>query len=243
MRGLILALGFLTRLPLPALRDFQPAELARAVVWFPVAGLVVGAAVALAAALGARFDPWLGALAGVIVWTWITGGLHLDGLADTVDALGAAHRDPERFLAVLADPHVGSFGVIALVLQLLAKLVLLHWLLTLDLPWLTLALIPAWARWAAAGWALWLPPLKPGLGERFAWHGNRAGWAAGGLALAALSLAAPLAFAALIPAVLWGGWMQRKLGGQTGDVLGAGIEWSESVALLLAGVLLVVVGL
>ena len=81
-RGLILALGFLTRLPLPALRDFQPAELARAVVWFPVAGLAVGAAVALATALGARFDPWLGALAGVIVWTWITGGLHLDGLAD-----------------------------------------------------------------------------------------------------------------------------------------------------------------
>ncbi|MBT9589756.1 MAG: adenosylcobinamide-GDP ribazoletransferase, partial [Thiobacillus sp.] len=101
----------------------------------------------------------------------------------------------------------------------------------------------AWARWAAAGWTLWLPPLKPGLGERFAWHGNRAGWVAGGLALAALSLAAPLAFAALVPAVLWGGWMRARLGGQTGDVLGAGIEWSESVALLLAGVLLVVVGL
>lgn len=243
MRGLILALGFLTRLPLPALRDFQPVELARAVVWFPLAGLVVGAVVTLAVELGARLDPWLAALAGVMVWTWITGGLHLDGLADTVDALGAAHRDPERFLAVLADPHVGSFGVIALVLQLLAKLVLLHWLLMLDMPWFVLVLIPAWARWAAAGWTLWLPPLKPGLGERFAWHGNRVGWVAGGLALAALSIAAPLAFTALVPAVLWGGWMQRKLGGQTGDVLGAGIEWSESVALLLAGVLLVVLGL
>lgn len=240
MRGLILALGFLTRLPLPALRGSQPAELARAVVWFPAAGLAVGAAVALAMAVGATLDPWLGALAGVVMWTWITGGLHLDGLADTVDALGAAHRDPERFLAVLADPHVGSFGVIALVLQLAAKLVLLHWLLTLDLPWLALVLIPAWVRWAAAGWTLWLPPLKPGLGERFAWHGNRAGWVAGGLALAALGLAAPVAFAALVPAVLWGGWMRLKLGGQTGDVLGAGIEWSESVALLLAGVVLVV---
>lgn len=242
MRGLILALGFLTRLPLPAVRDYQPAEFARALVWFPAAGLVVGAAVALAAALGAALDPWLGALAGVAMWVWITSGLHLDGLADTADALGAAHRDPARFLAVLADPHVGSFGVIALVLQLAAKLVLLHWLLTLDLPWPVLVLIPAWARWAAAGWALWLPPLKPGLGERLARHGNRAGWTAGGLALAALSLAAPLAFAALVPAVLWGGWMQLKLGGQTGDVLGAGIEWSESVALLLVGALLVVVG-
>ena len=229
MRGLILALGFLTRLPLPALRDFQPAELARALVWFPAAGLVVGAAVALAAALGAALDPWLGALAGVVMWAWITSGLHLDGLADTADALGAAHRDPARFLAVLADPHVGSFGVIALVL--------LHWLLLLELPWLVLVLIPAWARWSAAGWALLLPPLKPGLGERLARHGRRAGWIAGGLVLAALSAVAPLAFVALIPGGLWGVWMRLKLGGQTGDILGAGIEWCESAALLLAGVL------
>ncbi|WP_238376461.1 adenosylcobinamide-GDP ribazoletransferase [Thiobacillus denitrificans] len=226
----------MTRLPLPVLRDFQCAELVRAVVWFPAAGLVVGAAVALAAALGTVLDPWLGALAGVVMWAWITGGLHLDGLADTADALGAAHRDPARFLTVLADPHVGSFGVIVLVLQLAAKLVLLHWLLTLDLPWPALVLIPAWTRWAAAGWTLLLPPLKPGLGERFAWQGNRAGWGAGGLALAAVSAITPIAFVALIPAVLWGVWMWLKLGGQTGDILGAGIEWSESAALLLAGV-------
>ena len=237
MRGLILALGFLTRLPLPAVRDYQPAEFARALVWFPAAGLVVGAAVALAAALGAALDPWLGALAGVAMWAWITSGLHLDGLADTADALGAAHRDPARFLAVLADPHVGSFGVIALVLQLTAKLVLLHWLLTLELPWLTLVLIPAWARWSAAGWALLLPPLKPGLGERLSRSGNRAGWIAGGLVLAVISAALPFAFAALAPALLWGVWMRRKLGGQSGDILGAGIEWCESAALLLAGVL------
>jgi len=241
MRGLILALGFLTRLPLPAVRDFQPAEFARALVWFPAAGLIVGAAVALAAALGAALDPWLGALAGVVMWAWITSGLHLDGLADTADALGAAHRDPERFLAVLADPHVGSFGVIALVLQLAAKLVLLHWLLMLESPWLVLVLIPAWARWSAAGWALLLPPLKPGLGERVSRNGKRAGWIAGGLALAAISAASPFAFAALIPAFLWGVWMRLKLGGQTGDILGAGIEWCESVALLLTGVFFAVI--
>lgn len=237
MRGLILALGFLTRLPLPEVRDYQPAEFARALVWFPAAGLVVGAAVALAAALGATLDPWVGALAGVVMWVWITSGLHLDGLADTADALGAAHRDPARFLAVLADPHVGSFGVIALVLQLAAKLVLLHWLLLLELPWLVLVLIPVWARWSAAGWALLLPSLKPGLGERLARDGKPAGWIAGGLALAAISAVSQLALVALIPALLWGIWMKLKLGGQTGDILGAGIEWSESAALLLAGVL------
>lgn len=238
---MILALGFLTRLPLPAVRDYRPADLARALVWFPAAGLVVGVAVALAAAMGAALDPWLGALAGVVMWVWITSGLHLDGLADTADALGAAHRDPARFLAVLADPHVGSFGVIALVLQLVAKLVLLHWLLTLDLPWLVLVLIPAWARWSAAGWALLLPALKPGLGERVSRHGKRAGWIAGGLVLAAISAASAFAFAALIPALLWGVWMRLKLGGQTGDILGAGIEWCESVAMLLTGIFFTVI--
>ena len=236
MRGLILALGFLTRLPLPAVRDYQPAEFARALAWFPAAGLVVGAAVALAAPPGGGGGSWGGALAGLAMWAWITSGLQIDGLADTADALGAAHRDPARFLAVLADPHVGSFGVIALVLQLTAKLVLLHWLLTLELPWLALVLIPAWARWSAAGWALLLPPLKPGLGERLSRSGNRAGWIAGGLALAAISAASPFAFPALVPALLWGVWMRLKLGGQSGDILGAGIEWCESAALLLAAV-------
>lgn len=240
MRGLILALGFLTRLPLPVLHDFQPAELARAAVWFPVAGLLVGAAVALAAALGAALDPWLGALAGVVMWAWITSGLHLDGLADTADALGAAHRDPARFLVVLADPHIGSFGVIALILQVMAKLVLLHWLLILESPWLVLVLIPAWARWSAAGWALFLPPLKPGLGERLSRHRNRAGWITGGLALTAISAVSPFVLATLVPALLWGVWTRLRLGGQTGDILGAGIELCESVAMLLTGTLFAV---
>jgi adenosylcobinamide-GDP ribazoletransferase len=266
MRGLILALGFLTRLPVPALRDFQPAELARASVWFPVAGLVVGLAVAAATYTAGRLDPGLGALAGLLAWVWISGGLHLDGLADSVDAFGAAHRDPARFLAVLADPHVGSFGVVALVLQLLAKFILLQLALTHGLAWTPLLLIPAWARWAAAGWSLWLPALKPGLGERlsanpraalslspspltgeggvrgqpaaqgerFVWQTPRAGWWAGGvLLLAASVLWHPAAALALLPALVWGLWLKRRLGGQSGDLLGAGVEIVESAGLAL----------
>jgi adenosylcobinamide-GDP ribazoletransferase len=233
MRGLILALGFLTRLPLPALRDFREAEFAQALAWFPVAGLCVGAAVVAATVVLAQLDPWLGAFAGLVAWGWITGGLHLDGLADSFDALGAAHRDPARFLAVLADPHLGSFGVIALVLQLLAKLILLKLALQHALAWPVLLLIPAWARWAAAGWALWLPPLKPGLGERFAWRAQRSGWVIGGVLLGATALWQPAAALTLLPAAVWGCWLKMKLGGQTGDLLGAGIEIVESAGLLL----------
>jgi adenosylcobinamide-GDP ribazoletransferase len=125
MRAFLLALQFLTRIPTPQVDDFRPEDLSRSAIWFPLVGAVIGGLVAAALALGALVDPWLGALAGLMVWVWITGALHLDGLADLADALGAAHRDPQRLLEVLRDPHIGTFGVVALVLVLAAKLVLL----------------------------------------------------------------------------------------------------------------------
>src|SRR3546814_8709594 len=64
----------------------------------------------------------------------ITGALHLDGLSDLADARGAAHGDRDKLLTVLADPHVGSFGVTVIVLQLLAKAVLLHATVQVSLP-------------------------------------------------------------------------------------------------------------
>ena len=143
MKELILALSFLTRLPMPRVQADE-ADFARAIRLYPVAGLVIGAIVAGALWLGARIDPWAGALAALVAWVWVTGALHLDGLADLSDGLGAAHGDRSRLLSVMADPHIGSFGVVALVTQLLAKLVLLH-----GLPagaWSVLALIPAAAR-------------------------------------------------------------------------------------------------
>ena len=107
MKGLILALQFLTRLPMPRVQADE-ADFARSMRWFPAAGLVVGLVVAGAAWAGARLDPWIGALAGLVAWVAVTGALHLDGLSDLADASGAAHKDRERMLAVMADPHVGG---------------------------------------------------------------------------------------------------------------------------------------
>ena len=125
MKGLIVALQFLTRLPMPRI-TVSSDEFAASMRWFPAAGLVVGAIVAGAAWAGARLDSWTGALLALTAWVLVTGALHLDGLGDVADASGAAHKDKQRLLAVLADPHIGSFGVTAIALQLLAKLVLLH---------------------------------------------------------------------------------------------------------------------
>lgn len=232
MRGFFLALQFLTRLPTPAVRGFEAEDLARSAAWFPAVGLLLGGLLALVGLAAQPFDPWLAALLVLIAWAWLTGGLHLDGLADTFDALGAAHRDKERFLQVLADPHVGSFGVIALVLQLVAKLVLLGVAFSHGVSLLALLLIPAWARLGALWWSQSLPPLKPGLGERFKWRAGR--WLP--LAWLGLLLAASLPTAGLwlAPLVLW--FWQRflliKVGGMTGDCLGAGVEVSESLLLL-----------
>jgi adenosylcobinamide-GDP ribazoletransferase len=231
MRGLILAIQFLTRLPTPALADFKPDELARAAIWFPLVGGLLGTLMAAAVWLGNQVDPWLGALLGLMLWVGATGALHLDGLADLADALGAAHRDRERLLTVLADPHLGVFGATALGMQLLIKLVLLMLLARSGLIW-PLLLIPAWARLGTLVWAR-LPSLKPGMGERFAWHignGDIGLWL---LLLALASFWSPALLAAPLLILAWRAYLLRRLGGMTGDALGAGVEWLES-ALLLA---------
>ncbi len=232
--GFILALTFLTRLPMPKVVGFQPSDMAKAVVWFPLAGMVVGGLVAGFWWLGSLVHPLLAGLLGLLVWVWVTGALHLDGLSDLTDALGAAHANEERFFKVLSDPHVGSFGVVALVLQLLAKFVLLTWLAYAEMPAWWLLFIAAWARFGAAWWSLSLPSIKPGLGETFAWQGKASQlWLGAGLLMIVSLVISPLLLCALVPVLLWRVWLQWRLGGQTGDALGAGIELSESVTLLL----------
>ncbi|GLS05718.1 adenosylcobinamide-GDP ribazoletransferase [Chitiniphilus shinanonensis] len=292
----VLAIQFLTRLPTPQVPDFQPALLAGAARWFPAVGLLLGALLTAAAWGGSRIDPWLAALAATLGWAWLTGGLHLDGLADLADALGASHRDPERLLAVMKDPHLGSFGVLALLGQFAAKLVLAM-LLAREAAWAALLLAPAWARWGVFAWQT-LPPLgridlqtrdalvrgpdgcaehgaadslpickpcdkadagprtnpqgrtafaptfegrfaqTPGMAERFGWRRPPLapwGWAA---ALAALSWwLAPALLLAPLAVWLYRVWLARRLGGVSGDCLGAGIELTETLCLLGAVVL------
>jgi len=235
MRGFILAMQFLTRLPTPQLRDLDPAELPRSAQWFPLVGMIIGALLAGALWLGSRVDPWLGALLALLVWVWVTGALHLDGLADLSDAMGAAHRDRARFLAVLADPHLGTFGVLSLVLQLIAKLVLLMLLARNPQHWQqywALLLIPAWARWGTLLWAR-LPSLKPGLGKRFGGEVSGGALWLWGAVLALCSAIAPVLLIAPILVWLWQQFLLRRLGGMTGDTLGAGVEMVESMALLI----------
>lgn len=233
-RTFVHALQFLTRLPAPKLSEFDPDDLSRSAVWFPLVGLVIGAMVAFTVWTGGHVSPWMGALFGLVVWVFVTGALHLDGLGDVADGLGATHRQPDRFLDVLRDPHVGAFGVIAMALQLIAKLVLLAEISTSPRAELVaLLLVPAWARWGAQVWSLAVPPLAKGSGERFSWQIRKPVVIAQALLLAALSAwFAPALLAALLVIPAIAAYWRWRLGGLTGDCLGASIEVTETLLLL-----------
>lgn len=232
MKALIVALSFMTRLPMPRV-EADEADFARAIRLYPVAGLIIGVIVAGAGWLGARVDPWTGALAAMVAWVWATGALHLDGLADLSDGLGAAHGDRSRLLAVMADPHIGSFGVVAMAMQLLAKLVLLH-----RVPpegWVWIALIPAAARIGPLVWARLLPPLKPGgLGAMVAGAVRPFDVIAWLCVVASLIWFYPPLVASLLAIGTLTFWFRHRLGGVTGDVHGAGIELTETAILIAA---------
>src|SRR2546422_5138731 len=121
LRGLRLAAQFFTRLPVPKVGDYSPLELSRSAAWLPLIGAAVGLVVALVVLACSYRSALVAAAAGILAWVWLTGALHLDGLADLVDALAASHRDPQRFLTVLADPHLGAFGAVSVVLVLMLK--------------------------------------------------------------------------------------------------------------------------
>ncbi|MFV0299950.1 MAG: adenosylcobinamide-GDP ribazoletransferase, partial [Paracoccus sp. (in: a-proteobacteria)] len=117
---LVLALVFLTRLPLGFLLPAHEVPLMRALWAFPLAGAVVGAVSALPLLL-LPGPPLVSAVLAVVLAIWMTGGLHEDGLADFTDGMGGHDRD-ER-LRIMRDPHIGSYGTLALILCILLRVV------------------------------------------------------------------------------------------------------------------------
>jgi len=240
-RGLILAFGFLTRIPMPALADFKQEELSSSAIWFPLVGLSIGLLLILVALLGITASPWIAALLVVLLWLGISGGLHLDGAADLADGLGASHRDPERLLAVMKDPHTGAFGVMAIVAILLTKLVTVAWIVeSPDIDLWVLLLIPAWARLGAIFWSQTLEPLAAGSGEAFVWQVDAKIywiWSAALFLLSLIFVSFMFALAAVGALLLWRSYLKWRLSGMSGDCLGAGIEYCECLMLLAIGLI------
>ncbi len=122
IKGLILSLQFLTRLPINIEVDFNRENLGRALFFFPLVGGLIGAWVYLFYwgfyKLTGSLE--IGAIMGLVAYIFITGGLHLDGLADSCDGF-FSNKDRETMLEIMSDSRIGAFGVLALVLIILLK--------------------------------------------------------------------------------------------------------------------------
>ncbi len=232
MHNFIAALRWMTILPLPFKPTDAKQDMKSMLPWLPVTGAIVGVVIILFGYMGALYSPWLGALLGTFAWLMITGGLHADGLADLSDAMGASHADKERFLQVLKDSHIGSFGTLALIFIVVSKLVLLKLLIENGL-WWALFLIPIWAR---SGVLLWVR--LPAFTDGFAALLDEASpshmfvyWLIG-LWFTSFCCGAGL-FTAPVILFLWHMFLKYKIKGMNGDCLGAGIELCEMLLLLV----------
>lgn len=234
------ALGLLTRLPIPMIHDLQERDYALSALYHPLVGLIVGLILSVLAWLLAGSAPILVSAILVMVWAMVTGGLHLDGLADGADAWLGGLGDQEKTHQILKDPLVGSAGVIALVCVLLLKFATLYVLLEQQLYGLIL-LAPVLGRSYGLLLLLSTPYVRENglassmvnlLPKPYAW-GILAGVAlvSGLLSFWALALS-------FIIFWLLRRLMMQRLGGCTGDMIGATIEvtevfWMLGFALLL----------
>lgn len=238
-----LALTFLTVLPWPRLGQVGPGDLARSMFWFPWVGLILGLGFwGALLGFGSLFPPAAAAALLLTLTVLATRGLHLDGLADTVDGLGGGNT-PAKRLAIMKDSRLGAFGAVSLFLALLLKF-------TLFLAWAEkgpgpgFIVYPVISRWGMVFLAYLSPYARAegGLGQ--AMTAGVTGRVFLGASLSALVLALLttrfsgllLLAAAAVAVWLLSVYFQKKLGGVTGDVLGAANEVLE--ILVLMGLLL-----
>ncbi len=238
MGSLILAIRFLTIVPVPGRQAAGPSALGRAAWWFPIVGLLLGIALAVGGrGADALFPPLVAAALLVTGWKVATGGIHLDGVADCLD--GLAGSDPARRLAIMRDSRIGVFGAAGLILLCLLTVAALA-ALAASLRLRVLVLAPVIGRVAPLLAGAWLAPATPGqgLGAAFAAGLSRGAGpahvvASGVLAAWLLGIGGvAVAAAAWSLALLAAAFVARRLGGLTGDVLGAVVEVAELGTLL-----------
>ncbi|MBX9914638.1 MAG: adenosylcobinamide-GDP ribazoletransferase [Pseudomonadaceae bacterium] len=239
MPAFLIALQFLTRLPISLPGMPAAAQVGRSLLSYPLVGLLIGAVLLLAQWALAGTPPLLQAALLLLLWVAITGGLHLDGLADSADAWAGGYGDRERTLAIMQDPRSGPIAVVVLLLLLLLKFAALATLLQAGQP-LALLLAPWLARGLVPLLFLSTPYVRAGgLGAALAEHLPRRElpyWLAGhALLLLLLGGWAGLwtVLAALLLLVGLRQLMLQRLGGCTGDTAGALVELAEATTLLV----------
>jgi adenosylcobinamide-GDP ribazoletransferase len=236
MKYLRLALTLMTILPAGRLDEPQPGDTGRASIWFPVTGAIIGLVTFAGWYLFKLIlPPAPAAMLTLVIWVALSGGLHLDGLADCCDGLISAAR-PERRLEIMADPHVGTFGMLGLILALGLKVSAIYSLST-EKALFVFIFAACFSHWLVMIAAKQPLARKEGMAADLA-----AGLETGAIFAAAVlpfilmviggwPAALSAALASLTAAVIFA-FAGNRIGGITGDVMGLTIEIAEIVILL-----------
>ena len=235
MRSLRIAFSLMTILPVKLPTDWLAGDSGRASVWYPLVGLVIGALTWLAwKSAMFIFPPLVAGIVTLLILVALTGGLHLDGLADCCDGL-LASVSVERRLEIMKDPHIGAFGVIGLILILFLKAVTLTSLTTGTSFGILLA--TSLARWCILPAGMFPLARPSGMGADFAAGFQRSFIIWG--AIIPLTIAIFLGVRGILSTLIGIGtaalvlWLAKsRIGGVTGDVFGMIVEIVETTALL-----------
>ena len=243
------AVMFYTRIPCPKWVDHSPEYINKSVRYFPLIGWIIGSVSFFFLFLGLFIDPYLGALLYLASSVWMTGAFHEDGFADMCDGFGGGWTK-EQILKIMKDSRVGTYAVVGLIILLLTKLQLITNLIQFKLDYLTIFLTclsgHSLSRWAAATVIFTSEYVredahskaKP-VAKSFTWSNVILSTIFGLIPLASLILLTQQWFmmlvvvAAYLVKVYLNSLFKKKLGGYTGDCLGATQQLTE-VAIYLA---------
>lgn len=247
--GAVLALQFLTRIPISITCPIDDKTLKWALRFYPMAGFVIGSLMFLLYLSLYNFIPLhLMTLILLTMWVFLTGGLHLDGVMDVADAVGS-NGSAEKKIEILKDSRVGSFAVLSAIFLLIWKCVLLYSILDFDNKnsGIYLIFIPVIARFQALVQLYFFEPFQK-TGMAFYWKQNLSKYDIVSAAFWLLPfIVFPVEFAVifilqLLFSFLFGKWAVSQFGGINGDTVGASIEgaelWNLAVlySLLLSGI-------
>lgn len=241
----LIAVQFLTRLPVRLTATITEKDVGYSLLYYPLTGLIIGLILAAFGWFMNSMPPLVASTLLVTVWILLTGGLHLDGLADSADAWIGGLGDREKTMAIMKDPNCGPAGISAIVLVILLKLVSLH-SLNIAGEWIAIVLSVALARTLLPLLFLTTPYVRNnGLGSMLAAFQPRQG------SIFVIILTVTLIFLLTGNRYLWllltavavflllRNLMLHRIGGTTGDTAGALVEISE-VAILLVAVTVII---
>lgn len=238
MKSFLLALALLTRIPVPDQGNATGAQLGTSVLFYPLVGLTIGSLLILAGTILQPIPVNVQAAVILSFWVLLTGGLHLDGLADCTDAWVGGLGDKQRSLSIMKDPAAGPMAVVILILVLIVKWTAIFECLKIN-SFLLLLLTPMLGRLSILALMVTAPYIrKGGMGEKQvqqlpmnpAWFILISGIAVAGLFIGLISVLAGIAVFLLVR------WIAvKRLDGVTGDIYGACVELVE-VAVLTVGI-------